>query len=150
MSSLNFRKAISEIYQEAIVSKYKHQSFWILYAFIPTFVAARLLVRFYPSLFLQVGQNHIHHFTYGIVLLAVSGYLAIIQTGKVPTWVAIMFGVGLALAIDETGMWLHLTNYYYNDTSEDAIVLVTALLIGIVYFRDFWILLVRTFTSGQK
>ena len=56
---------------------------------------------------------------------------------------AIMFGAGLALAVDETGMWLHLTNRYYNDTSEDAIVLVTALLISGVYFRDFWAKLVR-------
>lgn len=138
MSRFGIRKIVRSIYQEAVYSKYKDQSFWILASFIPTFIGARLLVHEFPRLFLQVGEQHIHHFTYGILLLAISGFLAVTRTGRSPIWLAIMFGVGLALAVDETGMWLHLTNHYYNDTSEDAVVVVIALLINFVYFREFW------------
>lgn len=129
---------IRAIYNELIASKYKDQSFWVLCSFTLAFVVARLTVHYFPRYFLHVHGTHVHHFAYGIVILAVSGYLAVTRNGRAPTWLAIMFGIGLGFAVDETGMWLRLTNHYYNDTSEDAIVLVTALLINGVYFRDFW------------
>lgn len=144
---LNYRNIITGIYKEAISSKYKDQSFWIMCAFVPTFITARFLVRVYPRIFLQVGQHHIHHFTYGIVLLAISGYLGIIRKDRSPIWLAVVFGIGLALAVDETGMWIQLTNHYYNDTSEDAIVVVSTLLINAVYFRDFWLKLIKSFVK---
>ena len=147
---MKYKKIVHNIYEEAIANKYKDQSFWILCAFIPTFIVARLLVHVYPGLFLHVGQHHIHHFTYGIVLLAISGYLGIIRKGRSPIWLAVLYGIGLALAVDETGMWLRLTNHYYNDTSEDAIILVIALLINGVYFRDFWAKLIKSIVKPLR
>lgn len=154
MKFFNYRKLIVAIYREMIVEKYKQQSFWVLGAFIPTFAVARLIVRFFPETFVQVNGTHVHHFTYGIIILAVSGYLAIIRNGRAPFWLAIMYGIGLALAVDETGMWLHLTNQYYNDTSMDAVILVSAILINTVYFGSFWLrltrLIFRQFKREQK
>ena len=135
-------RLVIRIYDELLVKKFKHQTFWILSAFIPTFLIARLTVNFAPGVFLQVKGNHVHHFAYGFILLAISGYIAIVRPLK-SIWIAILFGIGLALSVDEAGMWLHLTNYYYNDTSEDAIILVSAILINIVYLRAFWIGLTR-------
>lgn len=136
-------RIISGIYRELLVNKYKDQHFWILSAFIPTFIIARLLVKTDPRIFLSIGGNHVHHFAYGFVILAVAGYLAIVRKRRSPPWLAIMFGVGLALSVDEAGMWLHLTNQYYNETSENAVILVTALLVSVVYLKDFWIRLAK-------
>ncbi len=150
MHKHKLKDIIWNIYDELIVSKSKDQSFWILIAFIPTFILARLLVRLSPSLFLQVGNYHIHHFTYGFILLAIAGYLAIIRKGRSPIWLALIYGIGLALAVDETGMWLHLTSRYYNDTSEDTIILVVSLLISFVYFKDFWMRLLQEMAGKRK
>lgn len=108
------------------------------------------MVRWDPQFFLQVGGNHVHHFAYGFILLAISGYLAIVRPKRSPPWNAALFGVGLALSVDEAGMWLHLTNQYYNETSENAVVLVAALLINLVYFREFWIKLPRAIFNELK
>lgn len=134
------------VYDDVLVSKYKDQHFWILTAFIPTFAIARLWVRYFPETFVQVNGQHIHHFAYGFILLAVAGYLAIVKKGRSTPILAIIFGIGLGLAIDETGMWLHLTNYYYNETSENIIILTTAVLINLVYLRQFWIGLIKEIT----
>ncbi len=143
-------KIFATVYNDVLVKKYKDQHFWILGAFIPTFLAARLLAHYFPHLFLQTHGQHVHHFTYGIVLLAVSGYLAIVKKNKSPAWLAIVFGIGLALAVDETGMWLHLTNQYYNETSENSLILAIAFLINIVYFRHFWMGLIKGISNWIK
>lgn len=143
-------RLIKTVYNDLLVSKYKDQHFWILSAFIPTFALARLWVRFYPETFVHVNGQHIHHFAYGFVILALAGYLAITRPRRSPPWLAIIFGIGLALAIDEAGMWLHLTNYYYNETSENIIILTTAVLINLVYFRKFWIRLIEITFSWLK
>lgn len=141
---------IKSVYDDVLVSKYKDQHFWILTAFIPTFAIARLWVRYLPETFVQVNGQHIHHFAYGFVLLAVSGYLAITRPKRATPFLAIIFGIGLGLAIDEAGMWLHLTNYYYNETSENIIIITTAVLINLVYLRQFWIRLTREFIAWLR
>jgi hypothetical protein len=48
-----FYKLVTAIYRDVLVNKYKDQHFWILGAFIPTFIVARLLVRVDPRIFLK-------------------------------------------------------------------------------------------------
>jgi hypothetical protein len=130
---------VKALYRELVVEQEKRQTFWILTAFIITFAVARLVVRLVPNIALNVSGTHIHHFTYGFILLALSGYIAIVTPSKSPSWVTVLYGVGLALAVDEAGMWLRLTNHYYNEASYDAIILIAAVLINAVYFRTLWI-----------
>ncbi|MDB5204835.1 MAG: hypothetical protein JWP09_863 [Candidatus Taylorbacteria bacterium] len=109
-------------------------NFWILFAFIPTFIGARLLVYHFPNLFLLVRGVHVHHLTYGIFLLAIAGILAInftMQRHKVVA--ALIYGIGLALSFDEFGMWLHLQDNYWIRQSYDAIIMISAILFGLVY-----------------
>jgi hypothetical protein len=141
---------VQAVYDELVVQKYKDQNFWILTAFIPTFAIARLLVHARPALFLQVGGLHIHHFTYGFILLALSGYIAVVRPHRAPPWLAFTFGIGLALALDESGMWLHLTNQYYDETSVDITIIGLAVLINLVYFRKFWFRLLRSLVYLAK
>ena len=114
-------------------------NFWMLLSFLPTFILARLLVYNAPNLFLNIKGVHIHHFTYGIVLLAVSGMAAMnVRSQKWKNITATVFGVGLALAFDEFGMWIRLEDDYWVRQSYDAMVIVFTVLVNIIYFSFFW------------
>jgi hypothetical protein len=108
---------------------------WILTAFLLTFLLARTLVllimtRRAPDLFLYLGQTHVHHLNYGIVLLAAVGAWLLFIPPREPARirVAVIYGIGLALTFDEFGMWLHLGGSYWQRASYDAIVTIAGLL----------------------
>src|SRR5215467_4981016 len=51
---------------------------------------------------------HIHHYVYGIFILAAAGYLALLFRGdRARSWIALLYGVGLGLTFDEFGMWIN-------------------------------------------
>ncbi len=82
----------------------------IAFAFLLTFAGARLISHFFPGVFLQPSPGlHIHHFTYGVFILALAAYLALIHDGPGGKFlIALLMGLGLGLAFDEFGMWLRL------------------------------------------
>lgn len=123
----------------SIIVRTQNVNFWILIAFLPTFVIARAIVYNFPSLFLEVRGVHVHHLTYGIFLLAIAGILSLNFTSwKWKITNALLYGVGLALAFDEFGMWLHLEDNYWIRHSYDAIIILVAILFNIVYLSFFW------------
>ncbi|MDB5179280.1 MAG: hypothetical protein JWN01_1223 [Patescibacteria group bacterium] len=126
-----FRRA----YLELISNRRRQMPFWMLIGFLPTFIMARLLVQLDPNLFLHIHGIHVHHFTYGILVLAVVGFIAIVS-GEHPyrPWLAIGYGIGLALSFDEFGMWVRLTDNYSLDQSEDIMVGILVFFVIIVYF----------------
>lgn len=127
------------LYQDVITSRRKEVSFWVLLTFLPTFLIARALVHFDPNLFLKTGGTHIHHLTYGIILLAITGFMALTIHGpRWQGWIAALYGVGLALAFDEFGMWLRLTDDYYIRQSYDAIIAIVAFLLFAVFVAPLW------------
>ena len=90
-------------------------AFPILFAFVLTFAASRLIgylitYGYLPEIYLQAAPGlHVHHFTYGVFMLFIAGYLALFRTdAKSKFWIAMLLGLGLGLAMDEFGMWLHL------------------------------------------
>jgi hypothetical protein len=119
-------------FRELIINRRKQIPFWILAGFLPTFLAARFLVAKFPNLFLHVRGTHVHHFIYGFFVLAIIGFISIL-TERGRRIQAFAYGIGLALAFDEFGMWMHLTNNYSLDTSEDALAWIFAFLIFLVY-----------------
>jgi hypothetical protein len=51
---------------------------------------------------------HIHHYVYGIFILALAGYLALLFRGdRSRSWIALLYGLGLGLTFDEFGMWIN-------------------------------------------
>jgi hypothetical protein len=131
--------AVKTAYQYLIVGRKHEVTFWILIAFLLTFVFVRALVYSGAPIFIHVHGTHIHHLTYGIFLLAIAGYLALtVKTPRWQRWIAAFYGVGLALAFDEFGMWLLLRDDYWIRWSYDAALIILVLLINAVYFRDFW------------
>lgn len=130
---------INKVYTRLIVKRRQEINFWVLYSFLVTFILSRLTVHFLPDLFITIRGVHIHHFAYGIVILALAGVLAINGYAfKYPRPVATVYGIGLGLATDEFGMWIRFEDDYWIRQSYDATLIILALLISVVYFGEFW------------
>ena len=81
-----------------------------------------------------VGGVHIHHQVWGILLLLITGAIEFRVRPDHP-WVevlALLFGVGAALALDEFALWLHLEDVYWSDAGKKSIdaVLVAVVVLG--------------------
>lgn len=103
--------------------------FNLLTSFVISFVAARTITtqlrdrpRVGPFRDLSVGRRHIHHFVPGIVMAFVSGAAAIVtRKDRIEPVLAIPFGVGMGLTLDESALLLELDDVYW---SEEGIVSV--------------------------
>jgi hypothetical protein len=120
-------------YRELISNRVRQVPFWILVGFLPTFIAARILVAVDPNLFLHIHGTHVHHFIYGVIILATAGFISLVSPRRAQPWVAVLYGIGLSLAFDEFGMWLRLTSTYNLDQSEDVMVGILVFLVFVVY-----------------
>jgi nucleotide-binding universal stress UspA family protein len=69
------------------------------------------------------GRRHIHHFVPGIVAAFVSGGGALVVDERHREWLAVPFGMGLALTLDEWALLLELADVYW---SEEGIVSLQA------------------------
>jgi hypothetical protein len=119
----------------------KEIPFIILISFLATFTISRFVVNFFPDLFLNIRHTHIHHFSYGIILLSLSNLLLLTlpHNEKNQLKLAILSGVALGLAFDEFGMWIDLEeNSYWSRQNYDAIMLISLILLNIIYFAGFW------------
>jgi hypothetical protein len=127
------QRALAYAYQQLIANPSRRLPFWILAGFLPTFLISRLIVDTSSGLHLTVHGTHVHHLTYGIIGLAITGFVSLVWPKVSRTLLAAAYGVGLALAFDEFGMWLHLTSNYNIDTSEDVMVGILVFLVFFVY-----------------
>jgi len=88
-------------------------SFIMLAFFLASFVVARVFTAFFPSAVLEVQGYHVHHFWYGLALLAIGGWLGInYRDDHTERIAAIIFGVGGGLVGDEIGLLVTFGNYY--------------------------------------
>ena len=75
---------------------------------------------------LMLGERHIHHFVPGIGMALLAGGASIVTRDEgVDKWLAIPFGVGAALTLDESALLLELDDVYW--TEEGVISLQIAL-----------------------
>jgi len=83
-------------------------------SFIASFAIARTFTTLNPTTVLIGGDYHIHHFWYGIALLAIGGWLGIsYQSERTDRLAAILFGAGGGLIGDEVGLLLTLSAHAY-------------------------------------
>ncbi|KKP59435.1 MAG: hypothetical protein UR53_C0002G0049 [Candidatus Magasanikbacteria bacterium GW2011_GWC2_34_16] len=115
----------------------------VTFSFLLTFVVSRLVVylvlgHLLPDFFLTVKGVHIHHFTYGVVILVVVGFYLLIfrpHSDSQALWnAAFVYGVGLGLTFDEFGMWVMLRDDYWVRQSYDAIIIITLFFLNILLF----------------
>jgi hypothetical protein len=130
--------SISSAYQDGIVDTGREPHFLFFVAFLLTFgfirTSAHMIraqVKWWPGN-VQVGGTHIHHLVWGILLLLICGYLAVAIDPESP-WreiVAVFFGIGTGLTLDEFALWLNLKDVYWEKegrASIDAVVMATAI-----------------------
>ncbi|HZP47267.1 MAG TPA: hypothetical protein VFB07_01950 [Vicinamibacterales bacterium] len=80
---------------------------------------------------------HIHHLFWGILLLMVTGFVALATRAE--QWhlrIAIVFGVALALTLDEFALWLRLADVYWSPEGIESVKAgaAVAALLGVYAF----------------
>jgi uncharacterized membrane protein len=97
---------------------------------------ARLFTTFFPSTVLVTNGIHIHHFWYGIALLAVGGWLGISYDDKEISRVAsILYGAGSGLIVDEVGLLLTFNNYRTGLTYTFMVIFLAFILVLMFFYR---------------
>ena len=120
-------KAVAETAQVAregyrVVSTRENSMFNLLASFATTFILTRsvtYLLRgrrsFGPFRNLRVGRRHIHHYVPGIILAFASGTGAILtRDERLEPWLAVPFGAGMGLTLDESALLLELEDVYWS------------------------------------
>lgn len=107
-----------------------------LLSFIFAFIAARTFTTFYPSTVLVSNGIHIHHFWFGIALLAIGGWLGISYDDKEINRVAsILYGAGGGLIVDEVGLLLTFGNYWTGLTYAFLVVFLAFIVVLMLFYR---------------
>lgn len=107
-----------------------------LVSFIFSFIAARIFTTFYPSTVLVSNGIHIHHFWFGIALVAIGGWLGISYDDKeINRVAAILYGAGGGLIVDEIGLLLTFDNYWTGLTYSFFIVFLAFIVILMLFIR---------------
>jgi hypothetical protein len=102
-----------------------HLSVLAMISFIVSFLIARLFTTLYPDIILVSSSLHVHHFWFGLAMLAIGGWLGIsYQDERTNRLAAILFGAGGGLIGDEVGLLLTFGNYSTEITYTIVIVFV--------------------------
>jgi hypothetical protein len=124
--------------------------FNLLASFVVAFGAARGITtllrsrsRVGPFRNLRVGRRHIHHFVPGIAIAFAAGGAAIVSTDeRHEPLLAIPFGVGMGLTLDESALLLELDDVYWTEEGVlsvqitlAVIALIGALTLGLRFVR---------------
>jgi hypothetical protein len=142
---------IARAYDKHIQLPGKETHFLILIAFICSFgfirTSAHLIraqVSWWPGNVKTKSGTHVHHLVWGILLLLAMGYLGLATDIPSPWFelVAIGFGIGMGLTMDEFALWLNLEDVYWKEKgreSIDAVVVTVALMVIALLGLQFWI-----------
>jgi hypothetical protein len=143
--------SIGSVYDRAIVDTGRQPEFLFFVAFLVswTFIRTsahliRAQVSWWPGN-VSVGGTHIHHLVWGILLLLIFGWIGVAIAPPSP-WleiIAVMFGIGTGLTLDEFALWLDLKDVYWEKEgrkSIDAVVIAAAftgmVLVGFTAWLD--------------
>jgi hypothetical protein len=97
--------------------------FNLLAAFSVTFGFARLSTwsirrrgTLGPFRNLRVANRHVHHFVPGIVVAFLAGGVSVAtRSERLDAWLAVPFGAGVALTLDESALLLELDDVYWSE-----------------------------------
>ncbi|MFF3666827.1 hypothetical protein [Microtetraspora malaysiensis] len=129
---------MADWFHESVVETHRLPLFCFFVALIVAFVFTRINVRLIRSRVrwwfgnVSVGEMHIHHVVFGVVLMMLGGVSSLVVSGISTGWYAFtaaVFGVGSALVLDEFALILHLRDVYWSRegrTSVDAVFVAVA------------------------
>jgi hypothetical protein len=97
--------------------------FNLLFSFSVTFGLARLSTwsirrrgTLGPFRNLRVADRHVHHFIPGIVMAFIAGGVSVAtRSERLDAWLALPFGAGVALTLDESALLLELDDVYWSE-----------------------------------
>jgi hypothetical protein len=125
------RRTFGAHYRAQIRDTGREARFLIALAFLVTFGIVRGItyaIRYHwlPFLHDTVSTSglHIHHMVYGIFLLLITGYLALAfpeKQGKRLVALALLYGIGAALTLDEFALWLNLQDVYWAKQGRESV-----------------------------
>lgn len=107
----------------------------------------RMQVSWWPGNVETSSGLHIHHLVWGILTIMLTGFLAFSFQPDSP-WLellAVAFGIGCGLTLDEFALWLHLEDVYWSKEGRSSVDAVfVAVIVG-------WMLIVgiAPFDSGE-
>ena len=94
-----------------------------------------------------VGRTHVHHFVPGITLAFVAGGVSIVSRNPaLDPLLAVPFGIGAAMTLDESALLLRLDDVYW---TEDGILSVQISLASVALFSAL-VLAVRVLRRGER
>lgn len=142
---------MAQAYREGILDAGKQPELFMLLAFLLSFgfirTSAHMIraqVSWWPGN-VEVGGTHIHHMVWGILTLLIVGYvgLALEPAGAWREVLAVLFGIGAGLTLDEFALWLNLRDVYWSEEgrrSIDAVIVAGILgllvVLGVRVFID--------------
>jgi hypothetical protein len=157
------REPAKKIYREHFGSNVPRERMLFASAgFYVAFAAIRVIthaIRAGRGPFHDISANgmHIHHLVWGILLLLLVGYCWLWQVGlRRQFWsrlLAILYGIGAALTLDEFALWLNLRDVYWDREgreSIDAILLFSALLCISIFGGRFFRALAREAFGNRR
>jgi hypothetical protein len=134
--------SIASAYRDGIVDTGRETQFLFFVSFLVSFgfirTSAHMIrarVSWWPGN-VDVGGTHIHHLVWGILLLLICGYVGVAIHPGDPwrDFIAVGFGIGTGLTLDEFALWLNLEDVYWSKQGRRSIdaVIIAAAVAGIV------------------
>jgi hypothetical protein len=113
---------------------------WLVLGFLVAFLVTRFVTHAIrtgrgPFRDASVGGVHVHHEVYGIFLLLGTGTaeFAWRPDGAGGALLAVLFGTGAALTLDEFALWLHLEDVYWSREGRSSVeAVLIALVVGVM------------------
>ena len=133
-------KVLSELYRFHFRDERRERLFLASLSFLITFAIVRVITYSIrsgvgPFHNVSAGGTHIHHLVWGILLLIAVGFIWLLEVGVgsslLASLSALLFGVGLALTLDEFALWLNLKDVYWEQqgrVSVDVVLTVGGLM----------------------
>lgn len=123
------RHELHRIWQAEIVNRHRRERFLVLVSFLVTFGIVRFITHAIKGHWFGFIHNvqtsgglHIHHMVWGIILVLIAGYLAIDFPGRrFHPYLAVTFGVGAALILDEFALILNLKDVYWSHQGRESV-----------------------------
>jgi hypothetical protein len=145
---------VGDLFVQHIPDRHRRRLFLAALSFLVTFAVARSLAyanyrHIGPFHDVFIRGRHIHHLVFGIALLLAVGYASLLGVGekggaesdRLSRLIALLYGAGAALTLDEFALWLNLEDVYWSPqgrASIDAILLFGALLLVGIWGRPFF------------
>jgi hypothetical protein len=141
---LLYRTRLGVAVREKIADRTRRRLFVASVSFFVTFATVRGMVfairhNIPPFHYVIVEGRHIHHLVFGISILLLVGYGWLCEVGNgsdsssilASRAMALLYGLGAALTLDEFALWLNLKDVYFvreGRSSIDAVILFGSLL----------------------